>query len=184
MRDPTDATSSTPQPGRKRGDGGRGRRALAAGLLAASVGTAIAASATVQFDGRTYQMDTDQCLRDYASPIQPDVRIAFSLHAVPVGTPEALRAPLRVSPEHNPQLDVLAAMAPVLERGSVLSVMRLAHGSDMLSFYPTPAIDEAVLIIDPAEFFTLSGRAAKGTATATDAAGNPRGPLSFEAHCP
>jgi hypothetical protein len=184
MRDPTGVTSGTPHPGRRQGDGWRRRLALAAGLLAGSVGSASAASATVQFDGRTYELDTDQCLRDYASPIQPDVRVAFSLHAVPVGTPEALRAPLRVSPEHNPHLDVLAAMAPVLERGSVLSVMRLADGSDVLSFYPTPAIDEAVLIIDPAGFFTLSGQAATGTATATDAAGNPRGPLSFEAHCP
>lgn len=176
-------TSSTRRHDRPRG-GWRRCVPVTACLLAASIGTALAATATVRFDGRTHQLDTDQCLRDYASPIQPDVRVAFSLHAVPVGTPEALRAPLRVSPEHNPHLDVLAAMAPVLERGSVLSVVRLADGNDMLTFYPTPAIDDAVVIIEPAGFLTLSGQTVTGTATVTDTAGDPRGPLSFEARCP
>lgn len=136
----------------------------------------------IAYDGREIELKAFQCLRDYPSPLDPDVQIALALDAAAPGVPESLLAPLRGVPDAetgNP----MEAMASLLAEGPVLSVARYTNGIDVVTFFPTTNPDEAVFAAEESGFLEVSGSGIEGTAMVSPD-GESEKELRLTAQCP
>ena len=84
-----------------------------------------------------------ECRHDYPSPIAPERTIAFALSAAPEGAREDLLEQLRENGDGGNNLEAVNA---VLARGALLSLAHYADGEDVLTFFPTPNLDDAVIV--------------------------------------
>lgn len=78
----------------------------------------------------------------------------------------------------------MAAMDAVLARGAVLSVAHHADGGGVVTFYPTPDLDDAVVILSEDGFMETTDEGVSGTAAASTMDGALLGDLTFSAACP
>jgi len=94
--------------------------------------------AVVDVDADTYEFVVVQCLRDITGPFS-DAVIEFQLDAVPTATPpDIVDNLLGVISE---DVDVLAALEPVLEFGPILSITQIAGGGEVLFITDLDAIE-------------------------------------------
>ncbi|MBW7862578.1 MAG: hypothetical protein H3C33_15955 [Rhodocyclaceae bacterium] len=122
-----------------------------------------------------------ECKHGYPSPIDPARTIALALSAAPVGTPEELLDQLR---ENGDGGDNLEAVNAALARGALLSVGHYADGEDVVTFFPTPNLDDAVIVYSKDGFLDVTGHGVTGIVAASRMDGTPLGDLALSAACP
>lgn len=137
--------------------------------------------AIITLDGNSYALAVFECRHGYPSPIDPARTIALALSAAPVGTPEELLEQLR---ENGDGGDNLEAVNAALARGALLSVGHYADGEDVLTFFPTPNLDDAVIVLSGGGFLDVTDHSVAGTVAASTMGGTPLGDLTLSAACP
>lgn len=137
--------------------------------------------ALIVLDGNSYALAVFECKHGYPSPIDPARTIALALSAAPVGTPEELLEQLR---ENGDGGDNLEAVNAVLARGAVLSLAHYVDGEDVLTFFPTPDWDDAVIVYSEDGFLSVTDHSVAGTVAASTLGGSPLGDLTLSAACP
>lgn len=137
--------------------------------------------AVITLDGKSYALKVFECRHDYPSPIAPERTIALALSAAPEGTPEDLLEQLR---ENGDGGDNLKAINAVLARGALLSVGHYADGEDVLTFFPTPNLDDAVIVYSEDGLLDVADRGVTGVAAASTTGGTPLGDITVSAACP
>ncbi len=138
---------------------------------------------TVDYDGRQYELQAFQCLRDYASPVDPDRTIALALDAAASGLSEDLLTPLRGDPNSNAG-DSMEAMARVLAEGAAISIARYADGMDIVTFYPTSDLDDVVFAMREDGFLNVSGNRIEGIVSAESPDSTSAKEIRVTAQCP
>jgi len=137
--------------------------------------------AIITLDGDSYALAVFECRHGYPSPIDPARTIALALSAAPVGTPEDLLERLR---ENGDGGDNLEAVNAVLARGALLSVGHYADGEDVVTFFPTPNLDDAVIVYSKDGLLDVTDHSVAGTVAASTMGGTPLGDLTLSAACP
>ena len=137
--------------------------------------------AIITLDGDSYALAVFECRHRYPSPIDPARTIALALSAAPVGTPEELLEQLR---ENGDGGDNLEAVNAVLARGALLSVGHYADGEDVLTFFPTPNLDDAVIVYSEGGFLEVTDHSVAGTVAASKTDGTLLGDITLSAACP
>lgn len=144
---------------------------------------AASGEALVILGGSTHTLQVFECRRDYPSPIEPDRTISLALSAAPAGTPDDLLEPLRNNGDSGGG-DVLAAMEAVLARGAVLSLAHHADGGDVVTFFPSQDMNNAVAILSEDGFLEMTDGGISGTTAASTMDGAPLGDFVLSAVCP
>lgn len=137
--------------------------------------------AIITLDGDSYALAVFECRHRYPSPIDPARTIALALSAAPAGTPEDLLERLR---ENGDGGDNLEAVNAVLARGALLSVGHYTDGEDVLTFFPTPNLDDAVIVLSEGGFLDVTDHGFAGIVAASTTDGTPLGDLTLSAACP
>lgn len=137
--------------------------------------------AIITLDGKSYALAVFECRHDYPSPIAPERTIAFALSAAPEGRPED---PLEQLRENGDGGDNLEAVNAVLARGALLSIGHYADGEDVLTFFPTPNLDDAVIVYSEDGLLDVTDHGFAGTMAASTVGGTPLGDLTLSAACP
>ena len=137
--------------------------------------------AIITLDGDSYALAVFECRHGYPSPIDPARTIALALSAAPVGTPEDLLERLR---ENGDGGDNLEAVNAVLARGALLSVGHYADGEDVVTFFPTPNLEDAVILYSKDGLLDVTDHSVAGTVAASTMGGTPLGDLTLSAACP
>lgn len=137
--------------------------------------------AIITLDGKSYALKVFECRHDYPSPIAPERTIALALSAAPEGTPEDLLEQLRENGDGGNNLEAVNA---VLARGALLSVGHYADGEDVLTFFPTPNLDDAVIVYSEDGLLDVTDRGVTGVAAASTTGGTPLGDITLSAACP
>lgn len=138
---------------------------------------------TVDYDGRQYELQAFQCLRDYASPVDPDRKVALALDAAASGLSEDLLKPLRGGPNSNAS-DSMEAMARVLAKGAAINIARYADGMDIVTFYPTSDLDDAVFAMSEDGFLKVSGNRIEGIVSTNSRDSTSAKEIRVTAQCP
>jgi len=139
--------------------------------------------AIIILGGSTHTLQVFECRRDYPSPIEPDRTISLALSAAPAGTPDDLLEQLRNNGDSGGG-DVLAAMEAVLARGAVLSLAHHADGGDVVTFFPSQDMENAVAILSEDGFLEMTDGGISGTTAASTMDGGPLGDFVLSAACP
>ena len=125
-------------------------------------------------------------LRDTPSPLVDDVVVEFQLDGVPAATPPGvIEGLLGVVGADD---DIMAALAPVVEYGPILSVTRLEGGGEQVFITDLGEID-ITSDGDPTDPASRSLDITTGTGTdgvtfVTGSTSTAGGTLSIEAQCP
>lgn len=142
------------------------------------------AEARIIFDGITYTLEVFQCLYDYPAPLEPDEKIAFALDTAPADTPEEWIEAISGIPDEEQINRRNELLDPILEIGPVFGIASYENGMDLVVFYPSSSIEEAVFAIKEDGFIELDESAIHGSVSVENNQGTMSGNLSFEAVCP
>jgi len=137
--------------------------------------------AIITLDGKSHALKVFECRHDYPSPIDPARTIALALSAAPVGTPEELLEQLR---ENSDGGDNLEAVNAVLARGPILNLAHYADGEDVITFFPTPNLDDTVIVYSEDGLLDVTDHSFAGTVAASTMGGTPLGDFTLSATCP
>lgn len=133
--------------------------------------------ATVTHDDTRYEFVVIQCLRDAPSAMSDDL-VAFQADGVSPETPAEVVEDLVGLVDDD--TDVMAALAPALEHGPVLSVTRLDDGGDQVAIVTSsePVVTTADPLDPAARFLEIDANGAAGSGP-TDS-----GELRVDLSCP
>lgn len=137
--------------------------------------------AVITLDGDSYALAVFECRHGYPSLIDPARTIALALSATPAGTPEELLDQLRGNDDGGGSPEAVNA---ALARGAFLSVGHYADGADVLTFFPSPNLDDAVIVHSEGGFLDVTGHGVTGIVAASRMDGTPLGDLALSAACP
>ena len=137
--------------------------------------------AIITLDGDSYALAVFECRHRYPSPIEPERTIVLALSAASAGTPEELLEQLR---ENSDGGDNLEAVKAVLARGPILSLAHYADGEDVVTFFPTPNLDDTVIVYSEDGLLDVTDHSFAGTVAASTMGGTPLGDLTLSAACP
>lgn len=140
--------------------------------------------ASINFDGITYTLEVFQCLYDYPAPLEPAEKIAFALDAAPTDAPEEWIEAISGIPDEEQISRRNDILDPILDIGPVFGIARYENGMDIVVFYPSASIEEAIFAIKEDGFIEFDETSIYGSVRVENNQGTMSGNLTFEAVCP